>query len=479
MASAIPENRAPFSLTEVLEATGGVLLARGPELACGVSTDTRGALDGRVFVALRGERFDGHAFLADALEAGAALVIAEDHPATRALATAAAGRASLIVVKDSLAALGELGAWHRRRWTGTVVAIGGSAGKTTTRSVCSALLTALEGTRVHSTQGNLNNRVGVPVTLLGLEETHRILVVELGTNAPGEVAELARIARADVGVLTLIDVEHTEGLGDLDGVEREEGALLTALAADGVAVGNVDDARVRRQLAVCPAARSLGYGHGADAALRVISRRLRSLEQTELELSSEGRSLRVVSPLAGRAGALAVAAGVLVCEALAPGRLTGAAASAALVGVGEPGRATLRQLPGGRLVLDDSYNSNPGSVAVGLETASEYARHTGGRLWLVLGEMRELGALAPEAHRRMGELAARAGAARLWAVGGHARLAAEEAARAGLESVFVDDAGEVAADLRPRLGAGDVVLVKASRGVRAERVVRALEELPA
>ncbi len=473
MATPIPENGASFRLAEVLEATGGRLVRRGATEASGVTTDSRASARGKLFVALVGERFDGHEFTEQVAEAGAHVLLVERLPAAGpdAFSRVPGEGPSVVLVEDTLRALGDLARFHRRRWAGRVIAIGGSAGKTTTKNVVARLLTAAAPGAVLATPGNLNNRIGVPMTMFGLGAEHRLAVLELGTNQRGEMAELGRIVEADVALLTLIDLEHTEGLGDLDGVEREEGALFQALGRDGVAIGFLGDERVARQLAAAPGPR-VGYATADETAFAwLISRRTTDRGTSELEVRVAGRSLSIESGLVGGPGALAVLAGLSVAETLFPGHLTSQAVSLALRGVGEPGRSTLFRFASGIVVLDDTYNSNPASVESSIETGRELSQQSQGRLWLVLGAMLELGKLSAAAHRHMGELAARSGAQGLLGVSGDARLAVEAAAGLGMAAEFFSDAAEVAAVLAPRLVSGDVVVVKASRGVRAERVV--------
>jgi UDP-N-acetylmuramoyl-tripeptide--D-alanyl-D-alanine ligase len=467
MSAALPSNSLELSLSEVVRATGGELCG-GEAKIRGVSTDSRADLSGALFVALTGERFDGHDFAEKAAERGAAALLIERDVATK-LPT--------VKVKSTLAALGALGALRRRAWGGKVVAVAGSAGKTTTRAALSALLEAAEPGAVHFVRGNFNNLIGVPLVLLSLGDEERLAVVELGTNRPGEVEALTRMAAPDVGVLTLIGYEHTEGLGDLDGVEAEEGALFAHLGA-GVAVGNADDERVARQLAKARGPR-IGYGQGPDADYRF----------RVLELSASGSDLEVRRRLAGRelttrfrigtlgdAGAYAACAALAAVETLLGRELPAELLSAAFASsvASEAGRLCPVELTGGILLLDDTYNANPESVASSLKTARQLATQRGVPLVLVLGEMRELGELSPGLHRQVGEAAASHGPELLVAVAGDARLIGEAAAARGIRTEFVADA-EAAADLlEARVTAPAVVLIKASRGVRAEKVVQRL-----
>lgn len=476
MATPIPRNQAAFSQNEVLSATSGVLLPGAREGSFrGVSTDTREELSGKIFVALRGENFDGHRYLEQAVEKGARGLIVSREISSRSKWTDSVSKdVSVFQVEDTLQALGDLAALHRRRWAGKLVAVAGSAGKTTTRSVISKLLGELHGSRVHSTVGNLNNRVGVPMVLLGLLAEHEYAVVELGTNQPGEVAALSRMAAPDVAVLTLIDLEHTEGLGDLDGVEREEGSIFQYLRDFGVAVGFGEDERVMKQLAAS-GTNVVSYGFDVARNVRIIGQRLVEDERCEITLSRDSGELHFKSPLIGRPGALAAAAGVSAVESLLRVSLTSEQCERALFQAGEPGRNQLIVLPGRRLVVDDTYNSNPASVENSIATGAELAQRSGGRLWFVLGEMLELGSLAEPCHAEMGHVAARSGAHGGFFVQGDARIA-WEVAHAHLEHcAFFENAEQVVPVLAPLLAENDVVVVKASRGVRAERVVHGLQ----
>jgi UDP-N-acetylmuramoyl-tripeptide--D-alanyl-D-alanine ligase len=466
MATLLPENHAEFSIAEIVSITSGVLKSRAFGQVTGVTTDSRADVSGKLFVALRGERYDAHDFVVDAVRAGAAAVIVEHEVPPLGVPT--------IRVASSLAALADLAHAHRQRWAGALVAVAGSAGKTTTRSAVSALLAACSS--VHYVRGNLNNRVGVPLVLLGLSAEHRYAVVEIGTNQRGEVRDLARTADPNVGVLTLVAHEHSEGLGDLDEVESEEGDLFRALGSASVAIGNLDDVRVRRQLALCPTGRRIGYGRAEGADYRLLERQGDGLGGSDLVLERGGERLEVACPLLGEAGAYAVLAALAASEAalgraLSRQELGSALGSAELA---EGGRLVPVELGDGTIVLDDTYNANPASVKSSIATAREIARARDARLILVLGEMRELGKLSHGLHAELGDDIAESGAVVLVAVSGDAELFVEPARRRGLDAVFARDSqaalGLVLDRVRPR----DVVLVKASRGVRAEGVVSGL-----
>jgi UDP-N-acetylmuramoyl-tripeptide--D-alanyl-D-alanine ligase len=483
MATPIPENAAAFSLTEVAEATGGQVCAGRERDVIGVTTDSRGNVGRKLFVALVGEHYDGHEYVAQAAEAGAAAVLVERDIETHA------PELSVVRVASTLDALGALARLHRRRWGGTLVAVAGSAGKTTTRSAIAAALEAVLPTAVHSARGNLNNRVGVPMVLLGLDARHRAGVIEIGTNRCGEVEKIAHFAEPDIGVLTLIALEHGEGLGGLDEIEREEGALFLALGPAATAITNADDERCVRQLLASSAGQKVRYGRAEDADYRLLRRGALGIAGAELEIErpeSLRRSappglvtrhgLTLECPLLGEPGAYAALAAIAVCDRIAGEPVGGEALSEALAHAGEPGRLVPIALGDGTIVLDDTYNANPASMQSSLAAARELADARSTRLVLVLGEMRELGSTSAEEHAQIGEQVARVGAQCLLAVAGEARLYVERAGAAGVHAEFAADAESAIGVVRSRVQAGDVVLVKASRGVGLERVVEALEQ---
>lgn len=467
MSSAIPENRARFSLDEVARVTSGTLAGAGNAVVNGVVTDTRMNAAGKLFIALPGERYDGHAFVTAALRSGAQALLVERDVGDLGVPT--------VRVASSYAALAELARAHRQRWSGRLVAVAGSAGKTTTRSAVATALEAAAPGAVHFVPGNLNNRVGVPSVLLCLEQRHRYAVVEIGTNALGEVAELTRLAEPNVGVLTLIGLEHTEGLGTLDQIESEEGSLFAGLLSGAIAIGNADDPRVMRQLQRARVEQRSSYGFAESADYRVLEYTPGADGGSRMVVARPGRaSLALDCPLVGRAGAYALAAAVAAAEActgqpLGASELTHALGS---LGVGEAGRLTPLALGQQILLLDDSYNSNPASLPSSVAAAAELAQARAGRLVLVLGEMRELGDESPRLHRESGQAIASAGAGLVVGVGGDARWLLEPFEKAGVATHFASDAEVAARWLDGQVQPGDVVLVKASRGVRAERVVQ-------
>lgn len=478
MATPIPANTARFSLAEVATATLGTLQGNPDVVVDGVTTDSRGVAKGRLFVALTGENFDGHRFLDDAVRAGALGLVVRRGAAISTAASASG--VPIVEVDDTLVALGALARFHRKRWGGTVVGVAGSAGKTTTRSAIAAALEAVAPGRVHSVAGNLNNRIGVPMVLFGLSSAHTVAVVEIGTNQTGEVAELSSVAAPNIGVLTLVDVEHAEGLGSLDDIEEEEGALLRSLPKSGVAIANGDDERAIRQLLRSTAKKKITYGTRGAVDYHIKRRESLGLRGSRVAIERpHGRNRETITldvPLLGSPGALAIAAATAVADRVngrsAPvDRLSGAFNAGKL---GEPGRLSVIELTDHTVVLDDSYNANPASIRAAVGTAREIADDRGARLLLVLGEMRELGLESQAAHESVSRDIGASGAAALVAVSGDAVLFVAPAAASGIDATFAADADVAVRELLRRVRPGDVVLVKASRGVHAERVVEAL-----
>ncbi len=445
-----------MSLAEVAGACGGSLAGAGAKCAAPVSrvsTDTRATQAGDLFFALRGERFDAHDFVGRAAAAGAAgAVVARGVEAPEGF--------PLIRVADTLRALRSLAAAWRREWTIPVVAVGGSNGKTSTKELVAAVLEA--SWRAAKTEGNLNNHIGVPLTMLAVEPGHGAAVIEIGTNHPGEVADLAALARPDVAVLTNIGLEHLEFLKDEAGVAREEGALLEALTAEGTAVLNADDPWTG-SLRVRARGRVLLAGFAAGADVRVVRREPVAGGQ-EVVLAHAGGESRLRLPLAGRHMAqnlaLAVAAGL--------------ALGADPAGMAGPVAAV--RLPGGRMrtarregvtFLDDSYNANPSSMAAALAELGGMA----GRKIAVLGTMGELGPEAARWHEETGRVAAAGGADMVVAVG---PFAEDYLRGAGAGARGFGTAAEAAAYLKGELKPGDNVLLKASRSARFEAIAEAL-----
>jgi UDP-N-acetylmuramoyl-tripeptide--D-alanyl-D-alanine ligase len=420
----------------------------------GWSIDSRTLAAGDLFFALRGPDHDGHEFVQAAIEKGAAGAVVESgEPESQAL----------LVVEDTLAALQKLAAWARCKWAGDVVAVTGSAGKTTTKDVIAHLLEA-EMT-VGKTIGNFNNHVGVPISILRLPDEPRVAVLEMGMNHAGEIRALARMARPNIGVVTNVGYAHVEAFGSIEGVAAAKRELIEELPAEGVAVLNADDPFVR-EFRTEHAGRVVTFGTSADADVRA----------ADVEIGPDAvrfnyRGVFFESPLAGRHGLSNVLAGLAVAEVfgIAPERLREAVRTLT------PGKMRGERLEhNGIVIWNDCYNSNPEAVRAMLDVLNATPAK---RRMAILGEMRELGQSTETLHRDLGTYVAAQGIDVLIGVRGAARFMVEEAVRAGMSEsaayFFADPV--VAGDfLRTLVRAGDAVLFKGSRGVKMEQALERL-----
>ncbi len=475
MATPIPRNHVAIADASALaRIVGGSVAQPGTSAARGergVCTDSREVQDGDVFVALVGETHDAHSFVPDVIARGAALVIvSRDVPAPASV--------GVVKVESTLDALGRLGRWQRTeaRQLRGVVGITGSVGKTSTKEMCAAVLEDLAPGRVRATQGNLNNLIGVPRTLLTLDDTTELAVVEIGMNVPGEIAKLCEIARPDIGIVTSIAPVHTEGVGSLEGVAREKGTLLASLPESGTAIYDADEPLLAPFVARSKAKTKLGFGEDEAAAVRVLSRTVTPRGQTVLyRVQGAPHELVVDLALLGEGAAKNAAAAIALAWALAGERGLQAAQRGLESLKPEPGRLCPIRGPGRTVVLDDTYNASPRSVINAIDTATELARGTHGRIVAVLGDMLELGAQEAELHALVGEHVALAGVSLFVACGKRMRAAADEAREMGADLVIeVDDPMAAVDEVDRFLIEGDIVVVKGSRGMRMERVVEAI-----
>lgn len=454
----------PHTMGWAAAATRGQLLAGDPATEYrGVTTDSREARAGNLFVALSGDRFDGHDFLPDVAARGVAGVMISAAHAVRA------PRGVCVVAVDvPRAGYGRLAGQHRLGFGIPVVCVAGSNGKTTTKELLAALLsTAGETLRSES---SFNNDVGVPHTLLRLDAGHRFAVVEAGTNHPGELAALLEIIRPDHGILTSIGQEHLEFFGDLEGVAREEGALAEALPEGGMlvlpAATPFADAIARRTRA--RVVRVDWDGGRGDWSARITGGDWAST-RFEVACPCAGWDGGWTLSLPGRHNVLNAVAAMAVASRLG---VDPAAARAALASFRPPRQRMNVVEAGGVRLLDDTYNANADSMRAALQTLSDLP--CAGRRVAVLGDMAELGAMAEAAHGEVGRFAAKAVDA-LFTVGRHASLTASAARAAGLATTAeCGDADAAASALAGYVRPGDAVLVKASRSARLERVASAL-----
>jgi UDP-N-acetylmuramoyl-tripeptide--D-alanyl-D-alanine ligase len=430
----------------------------GADAAFGaVSTDSRTLASGELFVALAGPSFDGHDFVAAAAARGAAgAVVARSLPVA----------IPQIVVDDTLRALQRAAEAWRSQFAIPVVAVAGSNGKTTTKELIATVL-AGRGP-CHATRGTLNNHIGVPLTLLGLDSRHATAVIEIGANHPGEVAALVVLVRPTVGIVTNAGAEHLEGFGSIEGVARAEGELFAGLEHGATAVVNADDAFAPLWREMSGAARRLSFGLAPSADFHVagpVHAEGPAGATQQFELTSPVGTVAVRLGLAGLHNVL----NALGAAAAAFAAGADLATIAAGLGQMRPVRGRLQVKPAvnGAYLIDDSYNANPSSLRAGLGVLGAAA----GERWLVLGDMAELGAASREAHVAAGREARGAGVTRLFAVGA---LTADAVAEFGAGAEWFAVSAALAARVAPLLHPGVTVLVKGSRLNRLERVVDAL-----
>ncbi len=446
------------------ENLGGIL--RGVERMeiKGISIDSRTIREGELFVALKGPRFDGHDYVAEAMKRGASGAMVE-RSVLEERYERLGGMHNIIPVEDTLLSLQEMAAMHRKKFTIPMVGITGSNGKTTTKEMLASIFR--QRGPVLSNEGNLNNHIGVPLTLMKLDRTHRAAVIEMGMSALGEIELLARLARPDVGVITNIGPAHLEFLGTIDRIAQAKGELLEYMKPDGTAVLNADDPyfSVLRAKHAGPAV-SFGIERQADVSAADI---VPGADFIDFTLRTGDGSAPVRLRIVGRhniynalaAAAAAIAAGVTIeavkdgLEAFVPRAM----------------RSELKTIKG-RVVLEDCYNANPRSMDAALETLVTL-RH--GRMTIaVLGDMLELGEAAVEAHRATGRRAASLGVDLVIAVGKLAGHIGEGALAGGMSPervVLARSNTEAAALLRERSQEGDAILIKGSRGMKMEKIL--------
>lgn len=447
------------TLSQLAAACGGELT--GSDRAFGeVVIDTRKLSSGDVFAALRGQRVDGHGYLSEAARKGAAGALVEQQQSLPL---------AQIRVASVEAALAAAARAARAAFGGPVIGVAGSNGKTTVKEMITAILS--QRAPCLATRGNLNNQLGVPLTLLRLTDAHRSAVIEIGANRAGDVAELSQWARPTVGLITNAGAEHLEGFGSLEGVARAEGEMVATLPPAATAVLNADDPYFSLWRASTAAA-VVRFGIAQEAEFRAEALRASLDEQgfaSRFRLCTPVGAIEVHLALAGRHNVLNALAAAAAASAAGASLSQIAAGLAGVRAVA--GRLQLRRARRGAWLIDDSYNANPSSLRAGLEVLSELP----GRRWLLLGEMAELGAFAADSHREAGELARRMGVERLYALGALPALSAE---RFGAGAECFSDVQELVRALEPALSAEVTLLVKGSRVARLERAIEALAAEP-
>ena len=461
-----------WTLEEIVSATGGKVEGRPKASRFDeIVTDSSKVKTGSIFVALKGERFDGHCFVKDAINRGAGCLVVHE-----ALRAADLRSVTAVKVSDTLRALGDLAHFRTEQYAPKVLAITGSNGKTTTKEMLAAILQRaslnrrpLKG-RVLKTQGNFNNLVGLPLTLLRLRKRHRVVIVEMGTNRPGEIERLAEIAAPDVAIITSVAPAHLEGLNSLAGVAKEKGALFSGMRAGGTIVVNLDDPWVRR-LGQKFGGKKVTYGEGGQ--IRAASGSLLDSGAMRFTLRAGHQRAQVRLNFVGHHN---------IANAL------GAAAVAYSLGISLPtirrGLESVKpysmrmQLEKWRGIgiINDAYNANPASMIAAIKTLAQF--NSRGERIAVLGDMFELGKQSQREHLRLGSHLAQAGLDRAYLLGERAPDVRKGALRAGMKSdqVIVGEShSDIGQRLRAHLKKGDWLLIKGSRGMKMETVLSELK----
>ncbi|UCG10939.1 MAG: UDP-N-acetylmuramoyl-tripeptide--D-alanyl-D-alanine ligase [Deltaproteobacteria bacterium] len=462
-----------WTLNMVLEATEGRLLGHEIEQPIGgISTDSRRLNPGDLFVALKGEHFDGHRFITQAITGGAtAVVIALDRADRVDLGKL---QIPVVGVTDTLRAFGDLARYWRRRYRIPAVAITGSNGKTTTKEMVATIVSRTR--KVLKNQGTFNNLIGLPLTLFQLDRTHQAAVLELGMNQPGEIARLAEILRPDLGLITNIQPAHLAGLGTLEGIQAAKGELFAGMPSSATIVVNRDDPRVVA-LASTFSGRQVGYSATGNLAEVVLDRVVGMDANGSRFLLKLGRGTQEIQlPMIGRHQLNnAVAAAAVAWSLGIPGNTI---AEALLSFQPVEKRMQVLTLPGDIWVINDSYNANPGSMIAALETLNHLKQEA--RAVAILGDMLELGDESAALHREVGRVVAKQGTDHLMAMGERAVDLLAGAVESGMSDECITR-GNTHADLALQVhrfaSSGDWVLVKGSRKMQMEKVVEHLIEI--
>lgn len=455
-----------FKIDEIVKATGGELASAGSQAGVkGISIDSRAINSGECFVALRGAHFDGSEFTKEAVSKGAAAVVSSVH-------VDLPENVALILVADPVKALGDIASFWRNRFNCPCVAITGSNGKSTTKQMTAAALSSLGP--VLKTEGNFNNLIGLPLTVLRWTEDHKAAVLEMGMNAPGEIARLTQIGRPHVGVITNVSPAHLELLQNVENVAKAKGELFENIRSDGTIIVNLEDPWVRK-LAENYKGKIYTFGMQNEADIRFGRMESRGLESIDMVIYIEGREYNIHLSVPGAHNVMNAMA------ALAISRVLGVSPEKAIAGLEHFEPMSMRmervQLSNGVQLVNDCYNANPLSVKEAIRTVSGAKR--AGRFVAVLGDMLELGKNASQCHREVGLTAAQYKVDKLFAFGAHAADIAAGANEAGMNSgriLTYTDMDQLKKDVLRFLSQGDIILIKGSRGVQMERVTEYLKD---
>ena len=462
MAEQIGKNAARFTFAEIKEATGSLFHPGWANSEVnGISTDTRAVAKDNLFVALRGDNFDGHNYLQQAIDSGAKALLVSDTNNKSSLFP-------FVIVPDTLEALGKLANFHRKRFQIPIIAVTGSYGKTSTRALIHAALSSTKPTL--TSQGNFNNEIGLPMTLFQLDSSHQAAVLEMGMRGRGQIEYLARIAEPTVGVVTNIGPQHIELLGSVENIARAKAELLEQLPADGLAVLPADSPWIEFLKSKAPC-RIVTFGSNANADYRATNIETDARGNIRFDLRFVDESISISLPLPGAHNAVNAAAAFAVAHGLKiePPDIKRGLESAEVPGA----RMRVVTLPNGATLIDDCYNAGPDSMRAALQTLLDFP--ASGKRVAILGAMKELGEWSDSEHRKIGTVAG-AFVDELIGVGSETKSLLEAAEEVGNEMkvTYCDDAQEAANRAKEWVGSGDVVLVKGSRSVGLERVVEAL-----
>jgi len=452
-------------LDDVLKATTGNLVTGASEKTFyGISTDSRLVKKGNLFIALKGEKFDGHDFVNQALQLGAAGIIVHDAKVSKDLTDK---NVTVIKVVDTLIALGDLAHEWRKRFSIAVIGLTGSSGKTTTKEMIAAIIGRKKN--ILKTDGNLNNLIGLPQTIFRLTTEHELAILEMGTNTRGEIKRLTQIALPDIGLITNIGPAHLAGFGSIDVVREEKGDLFLNMSPSGTIIVNIDD----KAVALCAerwTGRKITFSMSPNADVTVKDIKMNGIKGMSFNLIVDENTQKVEMKIVGlhhvnnamAAAAAAFAVGTdikTIAEGLAEFRPFS-------------GRMEMVKLRNGSFLLDDSYNANPASVREALMTLKDLKVHHNG--FVFLGDMLELGTESEEMHRKIGMLIATIGINTLFLQGNFSRVTAAGAMEGGLspENIFfLSNENNGINYLKENLKKGDWILVKGSRGMKMDKIV--------
>ncbi len=448
--------------SEIMDAVGGSLLSGSGETEItGVSTDSRTISAGNLFIPIIGEKFDGHDFIGQAFERGAAACLT-----SRKNVPAVSG--TVIQVADTLKALGDLASFHRKRFNIPIVGITGSVGKTSTKDMVAAVLS--QQYRVLKTEGNFNNEIGLPLTILNMDESHQCGVIEMGMSGFGEISRLSRISLPDIAIITNIGLSHIEKLGSRQNILKAKMEILDGLSKNGTVILNIDDRLLSGMKNLLPY-KTLFYGLDDDADYQAFDIKSAGEHGTYFKIEINDRTFEVHIPVPGihnvHNALAAIAVGV---ELKVP-------IEKIIKGIGEftPGKMRLNIMSfNGIKIINDTYNASPQSMEAALNVLKEIE---GNRKIAVLGDMLEMGSWAEKAHKNVGKYVFETGANFLITVGENGRNIAKGALESGMNPDNVhmcEDNQQIVKLLKSLACNGDVILVKGSRGMRMEEIVERL-----